>query len=93
MSYIFGSENFAKTYISGSSFCLFKFIFLGFHLAENLYFWISLGHNKEELNEKILNGHLSMPFCLPYRNVERYKMSNLYCWISFAHDFCQRLYF
>ena len=35
-------------------FCLFKFTFLGSQLAENLYFWINLAYNKEELNEKIL---------------------------------------
>ena len=37
-------------------FCLFEFIFLGSYLAENLYFWINLANNKDELNQKILNG-------------------------------------
>ena len=41
------------------AFCLFKFIFLGSYLAENLYFWISLAHNKDELKEEILNGRFS----------------------------------
>ena len=31
-------------------FCLFKFIFVGSNLAENLYFRINLAYNKEELN-------------------------------------------
>ena len=34
-------------------FCLFKFIFLGFHLTENLYFWINLEYGQKELNKKI----------------------------------------
>ena len=34
-------------------FCLFKFIFLGSHLAENLYFGINLAYNEEKSNEKI----------------------------------------
>ena len=42
-------------------FCLFKFIFLSSRLAKNLYFWINLGYNKGELNEKILNGWFSRP--------------------------------
>ena len=41
--------------------CLFKFIFVGYHLAENLYFWINLGYNKDELNEQILDGRVSRP--------------------------------
>ena len=64
-------------------FCLFKFIFLGSHLAENLYFWINLAYNKEGLTEKILDGRFSRSFCLPYRNVEHWKMSNLYFLVSF----------
>ena len=36
-------------------FCLFKFIFLGSHMAENLYLWINYTYNKDKLNEKILN--------------------------------------
>ena len=63
--------------------CLFKFIFLGSYLAENLYFWINLAYNKQELNEKILNGRFSRPCCLPYRNVEHWKLSNLYFCVSF----------
>ena len=42
-------------------FCLFKIIFLGSHLVENVYFWIHLACNKSELNEKILNERLSRP--------------------------------
>ena len=61
MSYIFGSENFVKTYIFGSSFLFVKFIFLGSQWAENLYFWINLAYNKGELNEEILNGRFSRP--------------------------------
>ena len=68
-------------------FCLFKFIFLGSFLDENVHVWINLAYNEEELIEKILNGRFSRPFCLPYRNVEHWKMSNLYFWVSFAHDF------
>ena len=34
-------------------FCLYKFIFLCSHMAERLYFWINLAHNKEELNEDL----------------------------------------
>ena len=74
--------------------CLFKFIFLGSHVAENLYFWINLAYITEELNEKILNGRFSRPFCSRpffYSNVEHWKMSNF--WVSFAYDFCQGLYF
>ena len=60
-------------------FCLLKFMFLGSHLPENLYFGInSLAHNKDELNEKILNGRFSRSFCLSYRNVEHWNMNNLY---------------
>ena len=44
--YIFGSENVFKTFQDYQVFCLFKFIFLGSHLAENVYFWITL----EEMN-------------------------------------------
>ena len=33
--------------------CLLKFMFLGSHLAENLYFWITLACNEKELNKKI----------------------------------------
>ena len=40
-------------------FRLFKLIFLGSHLAENLYPWINLAYNKGELNEEILNGRFS----------------------------------
>ena len=43
------------------AFCLFKFIFLGSHLAENLYFWINLAYNQGELNDEILNGRFSRP--------------------------------
>ena len=32
--------------------CLFKFTFLGSHLAGNLYFWVNLGQNKRELNQR-----------------------------------------
>ena len=46
MSHIFGSEHFVKTYIFGSSFLSVKFILLGSHLAENLYFWINLAYNR-----------------------------------------------
>ena len=58
---MFVSENFMKTYIICLDlvFCLLKFILLGSPLAENLYFWINLAHNKGELNEKILNGRFS----------------------------------
>ena len=65
VSYIFGSENFVKTYIFQDLVCcLFQFIFLGScsPLAENLHFFINLAHNKEELNEKILNGWFLRPF-------------------------------
>ena len=41
--------------------CLFKFIFLGSHLVENLYFSINLAYNKEELNEKVPNERFSRP--------------------------------
>ena len=68
-------------------FCLFKFILLGSHLAKNLSFWINLAHKKEELNEKILNRRFSTSFCLPYRNVEHWKISNLYFWVSFVKDY------
>ena len=54
-------------------FCMFKFKFFSSHLAENLYLWIYLAHNKEELNEKISNEQFSRPCCLPYRNVEQWK--------------------
>ena len=30
--------------------------------------------------------------CLPYGNEKHWKMSSLYCWVSFACNFCQRLY-
>ena len=56
-----------------------KILFLGSHLAENLYFWINSEYNKEELNEKILNGRLSRPFYLPYRNVQHWEMYNGKC--------------
>ena len=41
--------------------CLFKFIFLDSHLAENSYFWINVAYNKGELNEEILNRRFSRP--------------------------------
>ena len=42
--------------------CLFKFIFLGSHLAENLYFFDKqLAYGKEELNEKVPSGRFSRP--------------------------------
>ena len=104
MSYIFGSEYFVKTYILDVVFFLFKFIFLGSHLAENLYFWINLAYNKGELNEEISNGRFSKAIltacCLPYGNVEHWKMSNLYFGyllpLTFAKDYifgssCQKL--
>ena len=67
MSYIVKFENFVKTYIFQSSFLP---VLLGSQLAENLYFWINLAYNIEELNEKILNGRFSRPCYLPYRNAE-----------------------
>ena len=63
MSCIFESEILSRL-LDGFldlAFCLFKFIFLGSHLAENLYFWINLAYNKGELNEEILNGRFSRP--------------------------------
>ena len=56
MSDIFGTENCINNYNFGSSFLPVQVYMFGSHLAENLYFWISLASNKEELNEKILNG-------------------------------------
>ena len=50
-------------------------------------------YNKEELNEKILNGRFSRSFCLSYRNVEHWEMYKLYFWVSLANDFCQKLHF
>ena len=47
MSYIFGSENFVKTYTFGSSFLPVPNYIFGSHLAENLYFWINVAYNKE----------------------------------------------
>ena len=91
MSYIFGSENFVKTYMD-LVFCLLRFIFLGSHLAKILYFWIHLAYNKEQLNEKTSNGRFSRPCCPPYANVEHWKKCSLYFWVPSAHDFCQRLY-
>ena len=61
MSYIFGSENFVRLIFLDLAFCLFKFIFLGSHLAENLHFWINSAYNKGELDEEILNGRFSRP--------------------------------
>ena len=63
MSYIFGSDSSVKTYIFNLDlgFCLFKFICLSSYLAENLYFWINLAYNEEELNEKILNRQFPRP--------------------------------
>ena len=56
MSYILGPKILSRLIFLDLVFCLFKFMFWGSFLAENLYFWIHLAYNKEELNEKILNG-------------------------------------
>ena len=40
-----------------------------------------------------MDGFKSHVCCLPYRNVEHWRMFKLYFWASFAHGFCQRLYF
>ena len=45
-----GSKILSRLIFLDLAFCLFKFIFLGFHLAENLYFWINLAYNKGDLN-------------------------------------------
>ena len=39
-------------------------------LAANLHSGINLAYNKEEMNEKILNGPFSRPCCLLYRNLD-----------------------
>ena len=81
-------------------FCLFKFIFLGFHLVENLYFWINRAYNKDEFNKKFKMDSFQRPCRPPYRNVEHWKMFNLYfgylLLTTFAKDYifgsnCQKL--
>ena len=68
MSYIFGSENFVKTYMFGSSFLLVQVYSFGFSLGWKLIFWINLAYNKgfqavhvefkkEDTVKPLYNGH------------------------------------
>ena len=42
-----GLKILSRFLLLGPVFCLLKLTFLGSHLAENLYFWITLTYNKD----------------------------------------------
>ena len=74
MSYMFGSENFVKTYIFGSSFLPVQVYIFGFSLGWKLIFLINLAYNKEKLIEKIymdiFQGHVVF-------HIEMYRVSQI----------------
>ena len=91
MSYIFVSENFVKTYIFGSSFLLVQAYIFGFSLGWKLIFldkfsvqqrWIEWRDFKWTVFKAMLTA-----CCLPYRNVEHWKI----VLFIFLGIFCLRL--
>ena len=56
-----GPKMFSRLIFLDLVFRPFKFIFLGSHLAENLYFRINLAYNEEEIDENIVSGRFSRP--------------------------------